>query len=133
MTTSVTKIPPADSPSALKHFESCLEFETDCWDVHESRTSGKADFVLIDVRSAAAYERGHVLGARNLPHSTITEDSLLDYPEDTVFVVYCAGPHCNGSHRAGIRLSRLGRPVKVMIGGVIGWLDEGFELKRGLA
>ncbi|MEQ1893987.1 MAG: rhodanese-like domain-containing protein, partial [Planctomycetota bacterium] len=29
-----------------------------------------------------------------------------------------------------IRLARLGRPVKKMIGGVTGWLDEGFELAR---
>ncbi len=27
------------------------------------------------------------------------------------------------------RLARLGRPVKLMIGGVTGWLDEGFSLQ----
>jgi hypothetical protein len=41
---------------------------------------------------------------------------------------FCAGPHCNGATRGAIRLARLGRPVKVMIGGVTGWLDEGFAL-----
>ena len=40
--------------------------------------------------------------------------------------MYCAGPHCNGADRAAVRLARLGRPVKKMIGGVTGWLDEGF-------
>jgi hypothetical protein len=30
-------------------------------------------------------------------------------------------------------LARLGRPVKEMIGGVTGWLDEGFELVREAA
>jgi hypothetical protein len=30
-----------------------------------------------------------------------------------------------------VRLSGLGRPVKIMIGGVTGWLDEGFALIEG--
>jgi hypothetical protein len=36
--------------------------------------------------------------------------------------------HCNGTEKAAIRLAKLGRPVKKMIGGVTGWLDEGFNL-----
>ena len=39
-----------------------------------------------------------------------------------------SGPHCNAADKAAARLARLGRPVKKMIGGKIGWLDEGFEL-----
>jgi len=27
-----------------------------------------------------------------------------------------------------VRLARLGRPVKLMAGGITGWVDEGFEL-----
>jgi len=72
-----------------------------------------------------------VPGARNLPQGKIVEAKLGDYPLDTLFVVYCAGPHCNGAQRGAERLARLGRPVKLMIGGVTGWLDEGFELARG--
>ncbi|NOF08052.1 rhodanese-like domain-containing protein, partial [Vibrio cholerae] len=32
------------------------------------------------------------------------------------------------TEKAAIRLAKLGRPVKKMIGGVTGWLDEGFTL-----
>jgi rhodanese-related sulfurtransferase len=46
-----------------------------------------------------------------------------------LFVVYCAGPHCNGAARAAVRLAALGRPVKLMAGGITGWLDEGFPLE----
>ena len=84
--------------------------------------------VLIDVRSPELYARGHVPGAVNIPHGKIIESRLAQYGSDTVFVVYCAGPHCNGAHKGAIRLARLGRPVKLMIGGITGWLDEGFEL-----
>ena len=53
---------------------------------------------------------------------------MADWPAETVFVTYCAGPHCNGAARGALRLARLGRPVKIMAGGITGWLDEGFEL-----
>ena len=33
--------------------------------------------------------------------------------------------------RGAERLARLGRPVKLMIGGITGWLDEGFSLATG--
>lgn len=128
MSTSVSAVPAADANRATKHFESLFEFETDCWDVHDAMSKGVADFVLLDVRSADAYEKGHVDGAVGLPHATIEASTLDEYPKDTLFVVYCAGPHCNGAHRAALRLARLGRPVKMMIGGITGWLDEGFQL-----
>ncbi len=129
----VTAVPAADSALALQHFESLLGFETDCWDVHDALSGGSHDFVLLDVRSAAMYEKGHIAGALSLPHGKIIASKLAHYPTDTVFVTYCAGPHCNGAIRGAIRLARLGRPVKTMPGGVTGWLDEGFTLATGAA
>ena len=121
-------VPPADSSSALAHFEGLLRFETDCWDVHASLARADPGFVLLDVRSPDAYSRGHVAGAVSLPHGRITERNLAEYPLDAIFVVYCDGPHCNGADKGAVRLARLGRPVKKMIGGIEGWKDEGFEL-----
>ena len=128
MTSSVTAVAPAASELALQHFATGLEFETDCWDVHDAMSTGKADFVLLDVRGPDLYARGHVPGAVHLPHGKIVEGKMREYPTDTVFVTYCAGPHCNGAQKAAIRLAKLGRPVKLMIGGITGWLDEGFAL-----
>lgn len=122
----VTDIPAAPSPAALAHFAAMLTFETDCWDVHESLPEG--DFVLLDVRGPGAFARGHVAGSVNLPHREIDAVRMAPWPTGTPFVIYCAGPHCNGANRAAVRLAELGRPVKLMIGGVTGWLDEGFEL-----
>ena len=127
MPSAVTAVKPAASDLASSHFSAALTFETDCWDVHDA-LSQAPDFVLIDVRSPELYARGHVPGAINIPHGKLIESRLAEYSADTVFVVYCAGPHCNGGHRGAIRLARLGRPVKLMIGGITGWLDEGFKL-----
>jgi rhodanese-related sulfurtransferase len=60
----------------------------------------------------------------------MTAERMAQYPGDTAFVIYCAGPHCNGANKAAVRLARLGYRVKEMIGGVTGWQDESFTLVR---
>lgn len=132
MATSVTAIPPAPSAEALAHFAAEFTFETDCWDTHEALEKG-ADFVLLDVRGPALFASGHIPGAINLPHGKIVRSRMENWPEDTIFVTYCAGPHCNGAARGALRLAGLGRPVKIMVGGITGWLDEGFSLVTGEA
>lgn len=131
MSNAVTQVPAAPSASAIAHFEAEFSFETDCWDVNEAMKSADPGFVLVDVRGPVAYAKGHVPGAINIPHGKLIESKLERFPRETLFVVYCAGPHCNGAARGALRLAKLGRPVKLMVGGVTGWLDEGFELARG--
>lgn len=131
MPNNVTAVPPAASEDALAHFERRLTYETDCWDVHDALSRNVADFVLLDVRSPDLYSAGHIPCAINLPHDRIVERNLAEWPKDTLFVVYCAGPHCNGANKAAVRLARLGRPVKEMIGEVTGWIDEGSSLIAG--
>ena len=128
MSSLVSRPPAADSPRALAHFGSLLEFETDCWDVHHAIKNKRKDFVLLDVRGEELYINGHIESAISLPYARISEESLKDYPRDTLFIVYCAGPHCNATEKAAVRLAKLDRPVKKMIGGITGWLDEGFIL-----
>jgi rhodanese-related sulfurtransferase len=127
----VTEVAAAPSDEALAHFERQFRFETDCWDVHSVMGTPEQDFVLLDVCGTESYNAGHVPGAVDLAHRKIIGSKIAEYPAGTVFVTYCAGPHCNGAARAAIRLAKLGRPVKIMTGGVTGWLDEGFVLERG--
>jgi len=127
----VTDVPPAEPKDALEHFQRLLAYETDCADVHVALEAGHPGFVVLDVRSPEAFAAGHVPGARNLPHRRIIERNLAGFPADTLFVVYCDGPHCNGADRGAIALARLGRRVKKMIGGITGWKDEGLDLATG--
>ena len=138
---AVTEIPAAAASDVIAHYSRRLAFETDCWDVHDALSKAdlakadlaKADpgFVLLDVRGLALYAKAHVPGALNLPRGKMTERRVAEWPVDTLFVVYCAGPHCNGTDKAALRLAELGRRVKVMIGGVTGWADEGFSFAEG--
>ena len=127
MPTPVTEPGFADPAAALAHFERKLGLETDCSDVHDSPQAG-ANFILVDVRGPKLFARGHVPGAINIPHRTMTAERMAEFPKDTLFVVYCAGPHCNGATKGAIRLARLGYRVKEMIGGITGWRDEDFAL-----
>ena len=131
MSNAVTETPAAPAAEAVAHFSRKFAVETDCWDVHEAMKEDRPGFVLLDVRSPALYAQGHVPGALNLPHGKIIESKMQTWPRKTLFVVYCAGPHCNGADRAALRLAKLGRPVKLMIGGITGWLDEGFIVATG--
>jgi rhodanese-related sulfurtransferase len=135
MTSLVTETPAASAEIALLHFESRLAFETDCWDVYDSMKAREPDFVLVDVRGREAFAQAHVAGAINIPHRTMTREQMGQFPDSALFVVYCAGPHCNGAHKAAVRLAKWGYRVKEMIGGVTGWREEGFpfEAEQGSA
>jgi rhodanese-related sulfurtransferase len=51
------------------------------------------------VRSTARFNQAHVPGAVSLPHGKIIGSRMSAYPLSTLFVTYCAGPHCNGAAR----------------------------------
>lgn len=128
----VTQYPAAEAQVAAEHFAAKLAFETDCDDVASVLKSGTADFILLHVvGTPEAYAKRHVPGALHLPHKEMTAERMADWPQGTLFVVYCAGPHCNGADKAALKLSLLGYPVKLMIGGITGWEDEGLPFASG--
>ncbi|HEV7434287.1 MAG TPA: rhodanese-like domain-containing protein [Pseudorhizobium sp.] len=130
----VTEIPPAASEEVVDYFSKKLSLETDCADVAAAMRNGDVDFVLLHVvGSPEAFSRRHVPGAVHLPHREITEERMAAWPSETLFVVYCAGPHCNGADQAALKLARLGRRVKLMIGGITGWADEELPFETGAA
>jgi rhodanese-related sulfurtransferase len=101
----------------MNYFEQKLAHETDAADVAQA----VGDFTLVDARSAAAYDAGHLPGAISL-----ARDALPDGP----LVVYCWGPGCNGATKACARLLALGRTdVKEMIGGFEYWVREGHAVE----
>jgi rhodanese-related sulfurtransferase len=131
MTSRVTETAAAPASEVLAYYNHRLARGTDCHDVYESMKSGRMDFVLVDVRSEANYRQAHVPGAVHMLVGKMIQSRLEAWPEDTLFVVYCAGPHCNGTDKAARRLAELGRKVKVMIGGMTGWADEGYFFAHG--
>ncbi|MDX6022185.1 rhodanese-like domain-containing protein [Scandinavium sp. V105_16] len=123
---TVSEFQVAEPQEAIAHFQRRLSVETDCADVHAAIESDNVDFVLLHVvGSPQTFARRHLPTALHLPSVQITAERMAHWPPETLFVVYCAGPHCNGADRAALKLAQLGRPVKIMIGGITGWEDEG--------
>jgi len=115
-----------DLDLAAAFFADRLAFQTDVSDVYAALPT--SDFVVIDARSSAAWEQGHLPGAVHLPHPEIASRArgLLD-PAVPV-VAYCWGPGCNGATRAALALTRSGYAAREMIGGVEYWIREGFPI-----
>jgi len=100
MPSHVSAIPAADPRATDRRFESRLQFETDCWDVHAAMSNGHKDFVLLDVRSPDAYRKGHIPGAIKLSHAVVTCGKLQCAQASAVGASHREGqPGANGESR----------------------------------
>ncbi len=126
---AVLGIRPAAPAEAAAFYRSRLAFQTDVSDVHAAIESGTPGFVLVDSRSVAAWEQGHIPGAVHLPTARIAADANDLIEPSTPVVTYCWGPGCNGATRAALAFAMLGYPVKEMIGGIEYWVREGFAVE----
>ena len=122
-------VPPAPPAEAAAFFAARLAFQADVADVHASLTSGEPGFALVDSRSDAAWEQGHVPGAVHLPTARIPAEAPALLDRRIPVITYCWGPGCDGATRAALALARLGYRVKEMIGGIEYWTREGFPVE----
>lgn len=123
------RVPPAAPAEAAAFFAARLACQADVSDVRLSLDGGDPGFVLLDSRSAAAWEQGHVPGAVHLPTAEIPHRAAALLDPAVPVVTYCWGPGCDGATRAALALARLGYRVKEMIGGVEYWMREGFPVE----
>ncbi|MEV0523101.1 rhodanese-like domain-containing protein [Streptomyces sp. NPDC050439] len=124
---AVLRVPPASPAAAAAHFGASLAFHADVSDVASALAAdGDPGFVVVDSRSTASWDQGHIPGALHLPTALIPEqaEQLLD--RSVPVVTYCWGPGCNGATRAALALAQLGFQVKEMLGGFEYWAREGF-------
>ncbi|SEO28443.1 rhodanese-like domain-containing protein [Actinacidiphila rubida] len=124
---AVLRVPPAAPADAAAYFAASLAFHADVSDVAAALAAGgDPGFTLVDTRSTASWDQGHIPGAVHLPTALIPEraDLLLDRARPVV--VYCWGPGCNGATRAAFALATDGYQVKEMLGGMEYWIREGF-------
>ena len=126
---SILSTPPAVQEAAVAHFAARLSFETDPSDVAADIGAGVTGWVLIDTRSQASWDQGHVAGAIHLPTDEIAARAASVVPAGSSVVTYCWGPGCNGATRAALEFAKLGYPVKEMIGGFEYWAREGLPVE----
>lgn len=110
---------------AVAFFSAHLKHQTDVADVAAALATGEPGFVLVDTRSRAGWDQGHVPAARHVPGKDLPGDLDPAVP----VVVHCWGPGCNGATRAALTLARAGFTVREMIGGLEYWAREGLPLE----
>jgi rhodanese-related sulfurtransferase len=93
-----------NASDAVSFFTAHLAHQTDVSDVHAALATGDPGFVLVDTRSAAAWDAGHVPGALHRPTAELPGDLDPAVP----VVVHCWGPGCNGATKAALVLARAG-------------------------
>ncbi|MGW7267972.1 rhodanese-like domain-containing protein [Streptomyces sp. NPDC054842] len=123
----VLRIAPAAPAEAAAFFRAGLAFHADVSDVASVLAAGgDPGFVVLDSRSTASWDQGHVPGAVHLPTALIPEQAERLLDRSVPVVTYCWGPGCNGATRAALALAQLGFQVKEMLGGFEYWVREGF-------
>ena len=123
----VLSVAPAAPAVAAAYFRASLTFHADVSDVAAALGSdGDPGFVVVDSRSTASWDQGHIPGAIHLPTALIPEQAERLLDKSVPVVTYCWGPACNGATRAALALAELGYRVKEMLGGFEYWAREGF-------
>ncbi|MFI6946546.1 rhodanese-like domain-containing protein [Streptomyces sp. NPDC050422] len=129
-TNPVLRVPPAAPAAAAAYFGASLACHADVSDVAAALASdGDTGFVLLDSRSTASWDQGHVPGAVHLPTALIADQARQLLDPAVPVVTYCWGPGCNGATCAALALAELGYQVKEMLGGFEYWAREGFEFE----
>jgi rhodanese-related sulfurtransferase len=93
---------------------------------------GQVDFVLVDVRAAEDYQRGHIKGAINIPFDGKPESvnkfrkALEDGKKDrrSYAIVYCYSSACMLGRKTGQELAKQGISVKELSIGYNDWEQE---------
>jgi rhodanese-related sulfurtransferase/DNA-binding MarR family transcriptional regulator len=88
------------------------------------------DVVVLDVRPAAEYEAGHVMGARSIPVDEVSR-RLKEVGKDSDVVAYCRGPYCVFADDAVRVLRRKGYRAFRLEEGFPEWRDAGLPLEVG--
>lgn len=127
-TSLILEYPPVAPAEALAHLEEKLALTCDPADLAEDLANGVDGFIVIDARKPEAFTRGHIPGAINIPHRTMSPETTAHLDRSKVVVVYCDGIGCNASIKGAYRMTQLGFRAKELLGGMEWWERDGFDV-----
>jgi len=91
----------------------------------------KQDAIIIDVRTADEYKKGHIVNAKNIPVSQIDKGSFaqIEKHKETPIIVVCASGDRSSS--AASKLVKAGfTQVNNLFSGMNGWADAKLPTTR---
>jgi rhodanese-related sulfurtransferase len=119
---------------AIGYFEKELEFTTNPYGVKNVVDGKQENTIIIDVRSAESFAKGHIPGAINIPHEKHNnfegEDKIEGLRKGHMHYVYCYKLLCNLGQKAALKFARHGYAVKEMKGGFEEWEKSSYPVEK---
>jgi rhodanese-related sulfurtransferase len=118
-----------DPAKAHDYFSNKMEFTTG--PVELKRAMDRNEVVVIDVRAAEDYAKGHIPGAINVPKDRWEQATGLH--RDKTNVVYCYSQVCHLAATAALGWTADGYPVMELEGGFEGWKENELPIETSSA
>lgn len=116
-----------DPARARAWFEDKLAFTTGPVELDHMLKSND-NIVVVDVRDAEDFAKGHIPGALSLPQERW--DSLEGTSRDKTHIFYCYTQACHLAAQACVKFANRGCPVMELEGGFAGWKAAELEIER---
>ena len=106
--------------AALMPMASAQDYRQIAMDEAIAMMETETGYVILDVRTMAEYESGHIPGAVCVPNETIGTAEIPELPDkNQLILVYCRSG--NRSKQASAKLAALGYTNIVEFGGIMSW------------
>ena len=117
------------SPEKAKaYFEQKLAFTTGPVELDKWIKSHEDNLIIIDVREAEDYRKGHIPGAINVPREQWQHAQGLS--REKTNVVYCYTQQCHLAANACLQFANAGYPVMELDGGFEVWKEHDLDIEE---
>jgi len=113
---------------ARAYFEDKLAFTTGPVELERWIKSGENNLVIVDVREAEDFNKGHIPGAINIPKEEWGNPHGLSH--DKTNVVYCYAQQCHLAANACVQFAGKGYPVMELEGGFAVWKEHDLDVEE---
>ena len=120
-----------DPNRARAYFEDKLAFTTGPVELDRWIKANENNLVVVDVREAEDYEKGHIPGAISLPKNKW--ENLQELRKDKTNVVYCYTQQCHLAANACAQFASKGYPVMELEGGFEMWKEHDLDIEETTA
>ena len=117
-----------DPERARAFFEDKLAFTTGPVELEKWIKTGEDNLVVVDVREAEDFAKGHIPGAINLPKEKWGNPEGLS--REKTNVVYCYSQQCHLAANACAQFAAAGYPVMELEGGFDVWKKHELDIEE---
>jgi rhodanese-related sulfurtransferase len=113
---------------ARTYFLNKLAFTTGPVELDHWIKAGEDNLIIVDVREAEDFAKGHIPGAINLPRNRWREPQGLSKSKTNV--VYCYTQQCHLAANACLQFASMDYPVMELDGGFETWKEHELEIEQ---